>query len=109
MSRHIDRAEEYMGSADWVRVNGLKVKRLTFHDLLGKVAFRHCDGVVNVKKAPAADEYRTDAVSYIRHCRGVSQYVREFYMVILNIYLSPILDNHIMHLFSQTVMEHIQN
>ena len=65
MSRHIDSAVEYMGSADWLNINGLKAKKLTFNDLLGKVAFRHCDGVVNLKRAPAHDEYKTDAVS---HC-----------------------------------------
>lgn len=64
-SRHIDRAEEYMGSADWLNVNGLKVKKLGFYDLLGKVAFRHCDGVVNVKRAPAPADPKTDAVSEI--------------------------------------------
>lgn len=63
MSRHINRAEEYMGSSDWLNVHGLKVKKLSFFDLLGKVAFRHCDGVVNVKRAPAPDDPKTDAVS----------------------------------------------
>lgn len=54
-----------MGSADWLNVNGLKVKKLGFYDLLGKVAFRHCDGVVNVKRAPAPTDHKTDAVSRI--------------------------------------------
>lgn len=64
MSRHVEKAEEYMGSSDWLNVNGLKTKKLTFYDLLGKVAFRHCDGVVNLKKAPAPDVPKTDAVSF---------------------------------------------
>lgn len=66
-SRHNDRAEEYMRSSDWIDTNGLKIKRLTFFDLLGKVAFRHCDGVIKVQTAPHPDEYKTDAVSDINH------------------------------------------
>lgn len=63
ISRHADRAEEYMGSRDWISNNGLKVKRLTFFDILGKVAFKHCDGVVKVRHPPGPDEMKTDSVS----------------------------------------------
>jgi len=63
MARHTDNAEEYMGSRDWIGVNGLKIKRLSFYDLLGKVAFRHCDGVVRLQDAPEPEEFKTDAVS----------------------------------------------
>lgn len=66
LSRHVDKAEEYMGSNDWIQSNGLKIKRLTFYDLLGKVAFKHCDGVVRVQHAPRPDEWKTDAVSHRR-------------------------------------------
>ena len=41
--------------------HGLKSKKLAFYDLLQTLAFKHCDGVVDIQMAPASDS--TDAVS----------------------------------------------
>lgn len=76
ISRHSDKAEEYMASNDWITSNGLKIKRLTFYDLLGKIAFKHCDGVVKVRQAPGPHEMKTDSVSYCM-----------FILVILELYI----------------------
>ena len=41
--------------------HGLKAKKLGFYDLLQTLAFKHCDGVVDIQVAPTTDS--TDAVS----------------------------------------------
>ena len=39
----------------------MKAKKLGFYDLLQTLAFKHCDGVVDIQVAPTTDS--TDAVS----------------------------------------------
>ena len=51
-----------MSSREWLAKHGLKPKKLGFYDVLAGAAFKHRDGVVDVKHAPA-EEYQTDAVS----------------------------------------------
>ena len=58
-----DRSETYMSSREWLDLHGLKAKKLGFYDILSGVAFKHQDGVVDLKVAPC-DEYQTDAVRY---------------------------------------------
>ena len=43
--------------------HGLKSKKLLFYDLLQTLAFKHCDGVVDIQVAPSSDS--TDAVRTI--------------------------------------------
>ena len=54
-----------MSSREWLDKHGIKAKRLGFYDILAGVAFKHQDGVVDLKHAPC-DEYQTDAVSFIK-------------------------------------------
>ena len=42
--------------------HGLKGKKLGFYDLLGTLAFKHCDGVVDIQRPPDGLD-GTDAVS----------------------------------------------
>ena len=59
---HSERSETYMSSREWLSKYGLRAKKLGFYDVLAGVAFKHRDGVVELKHAPD-DEYQTDAVS----------------------------------------------
>ncbi|CAD5114251.1 DgyrCDS3392 [Dimorphilus gyrociliatus] len=54
--------EQYMSSREWLEVYGLKARKLSFFDVLSGVAFKHRDGVVDVKEAPKT-EFQTDAIS----------------------------------------------
>ncbi|XP_064636642.1 von Willebrand factor A domain-containing protein 3B-like isoform X2 [Lineus longissimus] len=56
------RPEQYMGSKEWLDRNGMSCKRLGFFDILSGVAFKHCDGVIDLKEAPTDEELQTDAV-----------------------------------------------
>ena len=54
-----------MNSREWLERNGLKAKRLGFYDILANVAFKHTDGVVDLRHPPRHElsEIQTDAVS----------------------------------------------
>ena len=41
-------SEDYMTSTQWLEVHGLKANKLTFQDLVGSLAFRHCNGRVQM-------------------------------------------------------------
>lgn len=56
--------ETYMSSREWLEKHGLKSRKLGFYDILGSVAFKHQDGVVDLLHAPVM-EYQTDAVSIV--------------------------------------------
>jgi hypothetical protein len=56
------RQDQYMGSREWLEKYGLKARKLGFYDVLASVAFKHQDGVVDIKMAPDRHE-QTDAVS----------------------------------------------
>ena len=59
--------ETYMTSADWLRRHGVLARRLGFYDVLAAVAFKHEDGVVDLKVAPpCGDDEVVDAVSQAR-------------------------------------------
>lgn len=45
--------DEYLTSAEWLKKNGLRYKKLEIFDVLNKVCFKHCDGVVTLQKEPA--------------------------------------------------------
>ncbi|KAJ7325717.1 Von Willebrand factor A [Desmophyllum pertusum] len=55
------KSEMYMSSRDWLKRHGLKGKKLVFYDLLQTLAFKHCDGVVDIQMAPAASD-SSDAI-----------------------------------------------
>lgn len=41
-------SEDYMTSSQWLGVHGLKANKLMFKDLVGSLAFRHCNGRVQM-------------------------------------------------------------
>ena len=41
-------SEDYMTSSEWLRIHGLKANKLLFQDLVGSLAFRHCNGRVQM-------------------------------------------------------------
>ena len=53
--------EEYLSSAEWLKKFGLRSRKLDMYDVLSSVAFRHCDGVVDVGTTPGSMQ-QTDAV-----------------------------------------------
>jgi len=56
--------ESYMSSRDWLKRHGLIARRLGFYDVLAGVAFKHEDGVLDLRVAPPCDEdHVVDAVS----------------------------------------------
>ena len=52
-----------MSSREWLDKFGLKAKKLGFYDILAGVAFRHQDGVINMKVPPMDPSLQTDAVN----------------------------------------------
>jgi len=59
--------ETYMTSAEWLRRHGIVARRLGFYDVLAGVAFKHEDGVLDLKVAPpCGDDEVIDAVSAVR-------------------------------------------
>lgn len=69
--------ETYMGSSQWLSLHGLQAKRLGFYDVLSAVAFRHQDGVIDLKVPPAARcNNITEAVSshFLFDCTRTSVY-----------------------------------
>jgi hypothetical protein len=44
--------EEFLASPEWLKIYGLASKKLQLFDVLSHVAFKHCDGVVDIKHAP---------------------------------------------------------
>ena len=59
----------WVGSAEWLRRHGLVARRLGFYDVLAGAAFRHEDGVLDLKVAPPCDDDQVmDAVSMIIVC-----------------------------------------
>ena len=65
LTRAVTQSETYMSSREWLVMYGLTAKRLTLYDALAGVAFKHTDGVVDLRHAPdhTGDQMQTDAVS----------------------------------------------
>ena len=57
-----------MGTREWLRKYGLVARKLELFDVLSGVAFKHQDGVLELKVKPEKNEH-TDAVSDLC-CRG---------------------------------------
>ena len=43
-------SEDYMTSHQWLDVHGLRAHKLMYHDLVGSLAFRHCNGQVRLSR-----------------------------------------------------------
>ena len=50
-----EKGELYMSSKQWLARHGLKAKKMGFYDFLQTLAFKHCDGVVDIQHAPKGD------------------------------------------------------
>ena len=49
------RGELYMSSKQWLARHGLKAKKIGFYDFLQTLAFKHCDGVVDIQHPPTGE------------------------------------------------------
>ena len=56
--------EQYMSSREWLQIYGLDARKLGLYDVLGGVAFKHLDGVIDIMQPPPTDS-QTDAVRII--------------------------------------------
>ncbi|GFR58512.1 von Willebrand factor A domain-containing protein 3B [Elysia marginata] len=53
--------EQYMSSREWLQIYGLDARKLGLYDVLGGVAFKHLDGVIDIMQPPPTDS-QTDAI-----------------------------------------------
>ncbi|XP_067889388.1 von Willebrand factor A domain-containing protein 3B-like isoform X2 [Heterodontus francisci] len=59
-------SEDYITSKKWLERYGLKARRLSCYDALADCAFRHSDGVVDIKGKPVNECMQTDAETRIK-------------------------------------------
>ncbi|GCB66697.1 hypothetical protein scyTo_0010134 [Scyliorhinus torazame] len=59
-------SEDYITSKKWLERYGLKARRLSCYDALADCAFRHSDGVVDIKGKPVNESMQTDAETRIK-------------------------------------------
>ncbi|KAF7253194.1 von Willebrand factor A domain-containing protein 3B [Varanus komodoensis] len=57
------KAKDYINSKEWLQKNGLKAQKLTISKAFGDCAFRHMDGIVDIKTKPDDESLQTDAVT----------------------------------------------
>ncbi|XP_064412974.1 von Willebrand factor A domain-containing protein 3B [Latimeria chalumnae] len=57
----LEKQTDCLSSEEWLQIHGLKARKLTLYDALADCAFRHSDGVVDVKAKPADENLQTDA------------------------------------------------
>ncbi|XP_031752879.1 von Willebrand factor A domain-containing protein 3B isoform X2 [Xenopus tropicalis] len=55
------KVEDYVSSKQWLIKYGLKAQKLQFYDVFADCAFRHSDGVVDIKTKPEDESMQTDA------------------------------------------------
>uniref|UniRef100_UPI00398EA443 von Willebrand factor A domain-containing protein 3B-like n=1 Tax=Pristiophorus japonicus TaxID=55135 RepID=UPI00398EA443 len=60
------KTEDYITSEKWLEKYGLKARRLSCYDALADCAFRHSDGVVDIKRKPVNECIQTDAETRIK-------------------------------------------
>ncbi|CAH2223367.1 Hypothetical predicted protein [Pelobates cultripes] len=58
--------EDCVSSKVWLQKYGLKAQKLQFYDALADCAFRHSDGVVDIKIKPEDESVQTDAENKIK-------------------------------------------
>ncbi|XP_071991810.1 von Willebrand factor A domain-containing protein 3B isoform X2 [Engystomops pustulosus] len=59
-------SEDSVSSKEWLKKFGLKAQKLQFYDALADCAFRHSDGVVDIKTKPEDESIQTDAENNIK-------------------------------------------
>nr|XP_015219502.1 PREDICTED: von Willebrand factor A domain-containing protein 3B isoform X2 [Lepisosteus oculatus] len=60
------KSEDCMSSKTWLTKHGLKAQNLLFYDALADCAFRHSDGIVDIKSKPDDESLQTDAEKRIK-------------------------------------------
>ncbi|XP_073520664.1 von Willebrand factor A domain-containing protein 3B isoform X2 [Phyllobates terribilis] len=58
--------ENCVSSKEWLEEFGLKPQKLLFYDALADCAFRHSDGVVDIKTKPEDESIQTDAENNLK-------------------------------------------
>ena len=61
-------SEDYMTSRQWLEVHGVKASKLMFRDLVGSLAFRHCNGRVQMPRPSKLSTGSVEMVSAISVC-----------------------------------------
>ncbi|XP_075053819.1 von Willebrand factor A domain-containing protein 3B [Mixophyes fleayi] len=59
-------SEDCVSSKEWLKKFGLKPQKLLFYDALADCAFRHSDGVVDIKTKPEDESVQTDAENNLK-------------------------------------------
>ncbi|XP_058134111.1 von Willebrand factor A domain-containing protein 3B isoform X2 [Dasypus novemcinctus] len=69
--------EATWGSREWLQRHGLKAQKLSFYDVLADCAFRHADGVVDIKAKPEDEAVQTSAETNKKtiHAKYCSRFV----------------------------------
>ncbi|XP_076989934.1 von Willebrand factor A domain-containing protein 3B [Tamandua tetradactyla] len=69
--------EDTWDSKKWLQKYGLKTQKLSFYDVLADCAFRHADGVVDIKSKPGDESVQTSAETKRKtvHARYCSRFV----------------------------------
>ncbi|XP_018418316.1 PREDICTED: von Willebrand factor A domain-containing protein 3B [Nanorana parkeri] len=59
-------AEDCVSSEEWLKMFGLKPQKLLFYEALADCAFRHSDGVVDIRTKPEDESVQTDAENNVK-------------------------------------------
>ncbi|XP_062982357.1 von Willebrand factor A domain-containing protein 3B [Elgaria multicarinata webbii] len=74
------KTKDYVNSKEWLQKNGLKAQNLTISKAFGDCAFRHADGIVDIKTKPEDESFQTDAESNkkVIHAKYCGKFVHTF-------------------------------
>ncbi|XP_045139765.1 von Willebrand factor A domain-containing protein 3B [Echinops telfairi] len=69
--------EDNWDSMQWLQKYGLKARKLSFYDVLADCAFRHVDGIVDIKAKPEDESVKTSAETVRKtvHAKYCSRFV----------------------------------
>ncbi|XP_062831442.1 von Willebrand factor A domain-containing protein 3B isoform X2 [Anolis carolinensis] len=81
-SVHESNVKIYVNSKEWLQKNGLKAQKLTISRAFADSAFRHVDGIVDIKTKPQDESLQTDAeankkIIHAKYCDGFLHTVLE--------------------------------
>nr|XP_060625780.1 von Willebrand factor A domain-containing protein 3B [Anolis sagrei ordinatus] len=81
-SLHESNVKVYVNSKEWLQKNGLKAQKLTISKAFGDSAFRHADGIVDIKTKPRDESFQTDAetnkkIIHAKYCNSFLHTVLE--------------------------------
>ncbi|KAM6448180.1 von Willebrand factor A domain-containing protein 3B [Liasis olivaceus] len=72
------KAKDFVNSREWLQKNGLKAQKLTISKAFADGAFRHIDGVVDIKTKPENESFQTNAESKkkVIHAKYCNNFIR---------------------------------